>query len=249
MKLQKLYAIILGLALIAPQANLQATKVPASQGNFSWVGSALGTLASFGTKTLTFPFTTLSFCYRNLFAGAVLAGVAYWGYKKYAQPLWNTYQNEVSARAQNCYKRIDELCSDFQKIKTMTEQEREQEAQKIQTTLNECSWTETYHSTRWLPWTHGGSAIHFFNTLKQGNQFIPTTQVAEKKSWVEKVAKKACNIYAILANKYSGITPDLIQQAYGKVTGDGCLGMQVLYNDGLPQTRLAHSVKVTPATA
>ena len=244
MKLQKLYAIFLGLAFLAPQANLQAVKIPASQGNFSWVGSTFGTLASFSAKTLTFPFTTLSFCYRNLFAGAVLVGVAYWGYR-YVQPLWVKHQEVVSDEAQECYNTINRHSYNFETFNTLAEQAQNTEAQRVQTILNKCSWTEWFHSTTWLPLARGGSAGHFFQTLKQAKGWDHATKTEQKRNWLTQVAKSKCALAAILACKYSGITKETIEQDYKATSGEGSLAIKVL----CPATSLTHAAPAKITTA
>ncbi len=170
MKLQKLYAIILGLALISPQANLQATKVPASQGNFSWVGSTLGTLASFSAKTLTFPFTTLSFCYRNLFAGAVLAGVAYWGYKTQIQPRWVEYLKKRSTREAESVNLYSANPVGFTKL---SQEEQNTHASTLQRTINSyLPWHKQilslfpHRCLSWFGCTKDNSANNFFEQVK-----------------------------------------------------------------------------------
>lgn len=178
MKLQKVYTIILGLALIAPQASLQAT-VP---GKTSWVSS----LFSLGAKTITLPLTTLSFCYRNLFAGAVLAGVASWGYWKYVRPQWSQRQTRLAQIAPVHAKKISDWCENPGAFQQLTSETQTTEINTLHSALVAQSLTERFCS--WIPtsihaWlygkfglTSGRSAHYFFEALKK------TTQVRGKRT-------------------------------------------------------------------
>lgn len=236
MKLQKIHTILLGLALIVPQVNLNATANP---GKFSWFGS----LASLGAKTLTLPFTTLSFCYRNLFAGAVLAGAAYLGYR-YAKPKWDAYQNELSKNAKACYEKISSYCTkpNCQKFIALDEQEQITEIEKIQTVLNKCSWSEWFHSTflHKLPFARGGQAQLFFDTLKKAKSWSSYNNQA-KRTYLKNVANNQATISTILAEKYSGITPETIVSDQKATSGEKSFAVEMLLTDNPQPSSLVSS--------
>lgn len=273
MKLQKLYAMILGFALISPQTNLQATKVPASQGNFSWVGSTLGTLASFSAKTLSLPFTTLSFCYRNLFAGAVLAGVAYWGYKKYAQPLWNTYKEKRKTESRELAAKVNLVCthrSEFYKLDPRVFQNSLQKALNSNSaTERVCSWLpDSWHI--WLnkkyDFTRGRSAYWFVKALSEKRTIrtkTGTNYEAEDLSATNPISQHQLNILRTL--RYESGSENAVKAAYQTRAASALakkaavVGEQELEEAGIPEentptapaTSSTHAApaKVTPATA
>ena len=220
MKLQKLYAIILGLALIAPQTPVKAV----TPSRTSWVSSLL----SLSSKTLALPLTTLSFCYRHLFAGAVLTGVAYWGYTRHMQPWLKKHEANVCERAKKCYADLGDLSFNFERFNALPDLEQTATAQKIQNVLNECSWAEWFHSTTWLPLARGGSATRFFETLKEAKAWNSHTQKQQKKDWLKKIAEDKCSLAAILACKYSGINQNTLEQDYKATSGEGSLAVKVL---------------------
>lgn len=225
MKLQKLHLLtFLGLALWAPQSSLNA-KVPNSTLNTSWSSVVMGTVASFGTKSVKLPFKALNLCYQHYIITLAALGTGYWAYNKYFIP-WNT--ERLAKIKQNCEVQanlVNAISANPVGFQS-TIAENPQYVSNLQNVLNSNSITERLCS--WIPtkihsWLHdkwglerGRSAHYFFEAAQQARNinlhWDDATEQLRDMSPSEPFSQQHLNILRLLS--YSNKPHDTVSRAY-----------------------------------
>lgn len=237
MKLQKLYSVLLGLALFAPQISLNAKIPTPTLGSTSWSKAILGSLAWLGAAPVKAPYKALGFCCQHYLITLAALGAGYWGYRNYFIP-WNTKRNEEIRKDSEIQAQVVNTISKNPIGFQSTIAENPQFVSRLQNVLNSNSISERFCS--WMPtkmhtWFHdrfglvrGRSAQYFFDAALKAHEMTiycnVKTKLVEDKSETDDFSNHQLNVLRTLC--YSNRPEDAVSKAYMTRAGSA-LGQKV----------------------